>query len=83
MKCQGAPRPHIKVGNVVLLYKYGTKQAFWKLAVVNELIQGGDDKARAAVIRIGIDKGPVKLLKRSIQHLILIKAAQDDTVEKD
>ena len=34
-------------------YDEGTKRAFWKLAVVNELIQGSDDKVRAAVIRVG------------------------------
>ena len=39
-------------------YDKGTKRAFWKLAVVNELIQGSDDKVRAAVIRVGSDKGP-------------------------
>ena len=40
----------------MLLYDEGTKQAFWKLAIVNELIQGSDYKARAAVIRVGSDK---------------------------
>ena len=46
----------------MLLYNEGTKQTFWKLAVVNELIQGTDGKTRAAVIRIGSDKGPARLL---------------------
>ena len=75
--------PSVKVGDIVLLYDEGTKRAFWKLAVVNELIQGTDRKTRAAVIRIGSDKGPTRLLKRSIQHLIPIEVAQeDDTTEE-
>ena len=75
--------PSVKVGDIVLLYDEGTKRAFWKLAVVNELIQGTDCKTRAAVIRIGSDKGPTRLLKRSIQHLIPIEVAQeDDTTEE-
>ena len=44
MKHQGSQGPCIKVGDVVLLYDEGTKRAFWKLAVVNELIQGSNDK---------------------------------------
>ena len=78
MKYRETPRPHIKVGDVVLLYDEGTKRAFWKLAVVNELIQGSNDEVRAAVIKVSSDKGPAKLLKRSIQHLIPIKVSQED-----
>ena len=66
----------------MLLYDEGTKRAFWKLAIVNELIQGSDNKAQAAVIRVGSDKGPARLL-RSIQHLIPIEVAQEeDTMEE-
>ena len=82
MKHQGTQGSCIKVGDVVLLYDEGTKRAFWKLAVVNELIQGSDDKVRAAVIRVGSDKGPAKLLKRSIQHLIPIEVTRDDTAKE-
>ena len=70
--------PSVKVGDIVLLYDEGTKQTFWKLAVVNELIQGTDHKTRAAVIRIGSDKGPARLLKRSIHYLIPIEVARED-----
>lgn len=81
VKRRETSRPHVKVGDVVLLYDDGTKRAFWKLAIVNELIQGSDDKARAAVIKVGSDKGPPKLLKRSIQHLIPIEVDQEDRCE--
>ena len=57
MKYRDTPRPHIKVGDVVLLYDEGTKQAYCKLAVINELIQGSNDEAQAAVIKVGSDKG--------------------------
>ena len=34
------------------------------------------------MIRLGNDKGPAKLLKRSIQHLIPIEVTRDDTAEE-
>ena len=42
----------VKVGDVVLLYDEGSKRAFWKLALVNELLPGEDGHVRAAVIRV-------------------------------
>ena len=33
------------------------------------------------MIRVGSDKCPAKLLKRSIQHLIPIEVTRDDTTE--
>ena len=81
VKRHEASRPQIKVGDVVLLLDDGTKRSFWKLAVVSELIQGNDDKVRAAVIKVGSDKSPAKLLKRSIQHLIPIEVDRVDDEE--
>lgn len=43
---QEGRRPRIRVGDVVLLHDESTKQAFWKLTIVDELIQGSDGKAR-------------------------------------
>ena len=74
----GSSRPHVKVGDVVLLYNDDTKKAFWKLTIVNELLKVNDDKARAAAIKVGSNKGPAKLLKSSIQCLIPIEADGDD-----
>ena len=54
VKRRNSSRPHIKVGDVVLLHNESTKRSFWKLAVVNELIQGSDNKVRAAVIKVVI-----------------------------
>ena len=71
----------VKVGDVVLLYDEGTKRAFWKLALVNELLPGEDGHARAAVIRVGSEQGPAKLLKRSIRHLIPIEASTESDDE--
>ena len=34
------------------------------------------------MIQVGSDKGPPKLLKRSIRHLIPIKVTRDDTEEE-
>jgi len=71
----------VKVGDVVLLYDEGTKRAFWKLALVNELLPGEDGHARAAVIRVGSEQGPAKLLKRSVRHLIPIEASTESDDE--
>ena len=66
-----------------MLYDEGTKRAFWKLAVVNEVLQGSDDRPRAAVIRVGSSDGPTKVLRRSIQYLIPIEVTQEDDVSKE
>jgi len=50
----------------------------WKLALVNELLPGEDGQIRAAVIWVGNERGPARLLKRSVRHLILIEASTDD-----
>ena len=81
VKHRNSSIPHIKVGDVVLLHDESTKRSFWKLAVMNELIQGSDNKVRAAVIKVGSDKSPAKLLKRSIQHLIPIEVDREDDEE--
>ena len=62
--------PEIAVGDVVLLQKDSTKRALWKLAIVKELLAGGDGQVRAAVVRVA-DTG--NLLKRSVKHLIPIE----------
>lgn len=61
--------PCIKVGDIVLLYNEGAKRAFWRHAVAERLIKRADECVRAAVIRVSDEKGHVKLLQRSIQHL--------------
>lgn len=61
--------PEIAVGDVVLLQKDSTKRALWKLAIVKELLAGGDGQVRAAVVRVA-DTG--NLLKRSVKDLIPI-----------
>ena len=71
----------IKVEDVVLLYNEGTKRAFWRHAVVERLIKGTDEHVRAAVIRMSDEKGHVKLLQRSIQHLIPLEVSTEDTSE--
>ena len=68
----------VKVGDVVLLSDEGSKRAFWKLALVNELLPGEDGHVRAAVIRVANKQGPARLLKRSVRHLIPIEASTDD-----
>ena len=64
-----------------MLYNEGTKRAFWRHAVVERLIKGTDEHVRAAVIRMSDEKGHVKLLQRSIQHLIPLEVSTEDTSE--
>lgn len=47
------------------------KRHFWKLAVVEQLIEGKDGHVRAAVIKVGESNSRKKRvsLKRSIKHL--------------
>ena len=71
--------PCIKVADTVLPYNQGTKRAFWRHAVVERLTKGTDECARTVVIRVSDEKGHVKLLQCSIQHLIPLEASTEDT----
>lgn len=44
----------------------------WKLAIVQELIAGSDDKIRAAIVRVPDTRN---LLKRSVKHLIPLEVS--------
>ena len=54
-----------------------TKRLFWKLAKVEELLTGRDEKIRAAVIRSSTSRGPSQLLRRSLKHLFPIELSCD------
>ena len=43
--------PEITVGDAVILKNDSTKQLFWRLAIVQELLTGDDGKVRTAVIK--------------------------------
>ena len=62
--------PGIAVGDVVLLQIDSTKRVLCKLAIINELLPGSDDRIRAAVAQVA---GSRTLLKISIKHLIRIE----------
>ena len=71
----------ISIGDIVLLKKDSTARCKWKLAKVEELIQGADGKVRAAVVKVASsDKRPV-YLRRAVQHLIPIEVNTSDDNE--
>lgn len=57
-----------KVGDVVLVYEDGVKRNSWKMAVIEDLIQGKDNQVRGAKVRV-ITKGKVVRLNRPVQML--------------
>jgi len=75
LKGQG---PSIKVGDIVILKNESSKRIFWNLAKVVELLKGSDEIARAALINVSTGRGPTKVLKRSIRHLIPIEVPDDN-----
>ena len=64
----------IEVGDVVVLKNDCTKRAFWKLAVVKSLIEGSDGVVRAAVVKVGSQDSPPRILKRSVKHLYTLES---------
>ena len=73
--------PTIAVRDVVIVKDDNVKRCFWKLAVVEQLIEGKDGHVRAAVIKVGESNSSRKgvTLKRSIKHLYPIEVKADDT----
>ena len=61
----------------MLLRKDSSRRAFWKLGKVEELIPGKDGEVRAAVVKVGRNLRHPALLRRAMQHLILIEIKAD------
>ena len=60
----------IAVGDIVLLKSDSTSRNFWKLARVEELVEGRDGKVRSAVVKTISDQGKPSTLRRVLQHLV-------------
>ena len=70
-----------KVGDIVTVYKEGTKRGSWKLAVVEGLIAGKDKEVRGAIVRV-ITKGKQVRISRPVQRLFPLEvhaASQENT----
>ena len=70
----------IAVGNVAVLKNDSMKRQFWKLAFVQQLLEGNDGAVRAAIIRVVDPEGKSSLLRRSIKHLIPIEVVNTKIV---
>ena len=68
-----------KVGDVVIVFDEGAKRNSWKMAVIEELVPGKDNKVRGAHVRV-ITKGKAVHLSRPIQKLHPIEI-RDSTVD--
>ena len=55
-----------------------TKKMYWKLAVVEEVIQGRDGQIRAAVVKIINNDDKPSRIRRSVKHLIPIEVSKSD-----
>lgn len=62
-------RTPIKVGDVVLLEDQDKPRGFWRLARVEKLLSGKDDKVRGAEIRVSTPSGQPSTLWRSVTLL--------------
>ena len=70
----------IAVRDIVSLKNDSTKQLFWNLAIVQELLTGEDGGVRATVIKTTNDKKKSRSLRKSIQHLIPIEVRRCEEV---
>ena len=76
---RGNRKPEISVGDIVIIRNDQTKRIFWKLAKVEQLLQGDDGATRAAQVRVlRGDSGHSQLLRRSVTHLIPIEVRHDE-----
>lgn len=75
----------IAVGDVVLLHDDSNPRGFWKLARVQELLTGRDQKVRSAVVSVPAKGGRTKTLNRPVQKLYPLETTpnQEQTHEKE
>ena len=59
----------MKIGEVVLVHDESRPQGFWKLARVENLITGTDNKTRGVVLRTTTDGGRTTCLQRPLQRV--------------
>ena len=68
---------NISIGDIVILRNDKTSRCFWKLAKVEQLLNGEDNLVRAAVVKVLRGKSDkAQLLRRSISHLIPVEVKQ-------
>ncbi|XP_046858565.1 uncharacterized protein LOC124452014 [Xenia sp. Carnegie-2017] len=78
-KSRGNQNPEIAVGDIVIIRNDQTKRIFWKVAKVEQLLQGDERITRAAQIRVlRGDFSHSHLLRRSIRQLIPIEVHQEE-----
>ena len=68
-KMNQRPEVHIKEGDVVLVQDDNVKRNKWKLAVVDRLIKGDDQRTRGAWVRLAKKGKQMTKMKRPIQKL--------------
>lgn len=75
----------ISVGDIVILKNDQTCRNFWKLAKIEQLLQGDDGVVRAVIVKVLGGKGndKVQLLRRSIEHLIPVEVKSSTTEIND
>ncbi len=66
-----------KVGDVVVVFEDGAKRNSWKMAVIERLIRGKDNKVRGANVRV-ISKGKIVRLNRPVQKLYPIEVRENN-----
>ncbi|XP_046856152.1 uncharacterized protein LOC124449257 [Xenia sp. Carnegie-2017] len=82
-KSRGNQNPEIAVGDIVIIRNDQTKRIFWKVAKVEQLLQGGDGITRAAQVRVlRGDSSHSHLLRRSIRQLIPIEVHQEEDINE-
>jgi len=68
----------ISVGDVVVM-KDDSKEMFWRLAIVEELLTGSDGQARAATVRAGKSGRQGQLFQTSVKHLYPLEVSAERT----
>ena len=81
-------KTEVSVRDSVILQNDPTSKNFWKLAKIEGILPGRDDKVRSAIVKVANDTRRPLLLKRVIQQPILIeirasKATESDTIVEE
>ena len=73
---------HISVGDIVIVHEDNQPRGFWRLARIESLIRGNDERVRAVFIRVQSKSCQPKVLKRPIQRLYPLEF-MDSVDDKD
>lgn len=72
---RGSGKDEVSEGDVVIIQEDNEKRGFWKLGLIEEVIYGGDERIRGAVVKVRKTGRKCSKMRRPVQRLYPIESS--------